>query len=434
MSIFKKSQKKQSSPKKQRSHWQKQELRQRIIGFIGVAVVAVVVIMLAAGWIFKQYLPIDRHMRTTVIEACGDKYSMAYYVDMLAFQTGVYAENGWADYFTGSAEQAIKDSAVMRAVCAKLGISVSNSDVKQYVKEIQDAYRYETGFILKDSAALRDYARGVLLEMKLRDDYFGPDIPVTAEYRDVMAMFVESQSQLDEIRALLAVGGDFGAIAEQYSLDSKTKDGKGALGSHPNGVFDYLLKTDGMDNAIFNQSVGSLGVYADDGFSKSMGYWLVKVTDRNEDNSEVRVSAMLLSSLEEAESIKSRLNRGENFTALAEQYSQCWSDEDKDDLGWITSKSAVYSNYVFDQSNAIGKVSDPIKDNSQSTKGGYWLFRVVASVENEVITAQDRSDLITKAVRDWLDDKKADTQTYSVVSYLDDEKRDFAAARVNKNK
>jgi len=430
--MFKRSQVKQNSPKKQRSHWQKQELRQRIIGFIGVAVVAVVVIMLAAGWFFKQYLPIDRHMRTTVIEACGEKYSMSYFVDMLAYQTGSYADYGWAEYFLDGVEKSVIDSAVLRTACAKLGISVSDDDVRQCIKELQAEYQYYHGTSLKESAALRDYARYVLLIQLLRDNYYGPEIPATAEHRDVLAMLLESQSQVDEIRARLAVGEDFETLAGQFSLNSETKENKGILGSHPKGIFDKILGVDGMDAAIFSQAVGGYGVYSDSSVGKLAGYWLVKVTERNEDNSEVRVSGMLLSSLDEAEAIKARLNRGENFTALAEQYSQCWTDENKDDLGWIKSASVAYGDYVFNKSNAIGKVSEPIQDLSQTTKGGYWLFKVTASVPDKNITSQDRSDLITKAIQDWLDGEKADTQVYSITSYLDDEKRDFAAARVNK--
>ena len=111
-----------------------------------------------------------------------------------------------------------------------------------------------------------------------------------------------------------------------------------------------------------------------------MGYWLVEVTGVNSDNSQVHVSGMLLASMEEAQSIKARLDAGEDFDTLAQQYSQNWSTTSKDDLGWITSDStAAYESYVFNTTTAVGAVSDPIKDTSQSTTGGYWLFKVTDS-------------------------------------------------------
>lgn len=423
---------KKSSPKKQRSQWQQQELRQRIIGIIGVAVVAVVAVVLVSGWFFKQYLPIDRHMRTTVMEVCGQKYDMAYFVDMLAYLTGENAKYGFAGYYVDEAAQLIERVGIINNACAKLGISVTDEDVSQYIKEYNSYYGIYYG-LLPDNAAVRDLVRASLYERRIRDDYFGPDVPITAEHREVVAMLLESQSQLEDIRTRLVLGEDFDKLAAEYSLDSITKEDS-ALGSHPKGVFDFLISTKGMDDAIFNQAVNSWGVYYDDSFEKELGYWLVKVTERNAESGEVRVSGMLLSSLEEANTVKTKLNAGGSFTALAEQYSQCWSDEGKDDLGWMspTGISAAYKSYVLDEDTAIGKVSDPIKDDKQHTEGGYWLFKVVSISPNGNITPDDRANLTKKAFNDWLEEIKADTQTYSVVNYLDDKMREFAAARVNK--
>lgn len=441
MSKNKEPQVKGASSKKQRSYWQQQELRQRIIGFIGVAVVAVVVIILASGWFVGRYLPIDRNMRTTVMEVSGQKYNMAYFVNALTYATDdQYLQYGYAEYFIDDTAQLIEKAAIINTASAKLGISVTDDDVNQYLKEMNDYVKWliELGYDyfrpIQNNAAVRDILRSELLEQRLKDDYFGTNIPTTAEYRDVVAMFLESQSQLDEVRARLAMGEDFDDLAKEYSLDSITKDDSGVLGSHPMGVFDYKLKTSGMDDAIFRQSVNSLGVYYDKDFSKKIGYWLVKITERDEDNDKVRVSGMLLSNEDDAKEIKARLDRGEDFTALAEQYSQCWSDEDKDDFGWLklSSINAAYSSYVSDEDIAIGKVSDPIKDTAQSTDGGYWLFKVVASTPGEDVTVEDRTTLISKAFDEWLDEQKADTQAYPVINYLDDEMRKFAASRAGK--
>ncbi|MCL2707212.1 MAG: peptidylprolyl isomerase [Dehalococcoidia bacterium] len=417
--------------KKQRSYWQQQELRQRITGIIGVTIVAVVVVIMASGWFFRQYLPIDRHMRADVMEVCGEKYNMAYFVNMLTYVSGEYIQ--FAEYFLDSAERSIEDSAIVRIASAKLGITVTDDDVKQYIKAWNEFYGPYYGVTIQSNAATRDLVRKQLLEQRLREDYFGINVPATAEYRDVAAMLLESQSQVNEILARLALGESFETLAAEYSLNSTTKSDS-ALGAHPKGVFDTILFSQGMDDAIFKQPVGSLGVYYDDSSAKSIGYWLVKVTGRDEDKGEVRVSGMLLSSLEEAKDIKSRLDRGESFVVLAEQYSQCWSDEDKDDLGWMkySDINKAYAAYVSGNSTAIGKVSDPIEDTDQETKGGYWLFKVVSVKADENVSAEDRATLIDKAYKAWLEELKADTQTYSVISYLDEDKRDFAVSRAGK--
>ena len=138
---------------------------------------------------------------------------------------------------------------------------------------------------------------------------------------------------------------------------------------------------------------------------------------------------MLLPSLEEAQSVKARLDAGEDFDTLAQQYSQNWSDTSKDDLGWITTSSTdAYKSYVFDTSTAIGAVSAPIKDANQSTKGGYWLFKVVGSTTGD-ISSDDKTDLTNKAFNDWLTALQADTANNTIVNSLDQAKKDFATAQ-----
>jgi peptidyl-prolyl cis-trans isomerase SurA len=397
------------------THWQKQARRQRIIGFGGVIVIVAVIATIVSGWYFKQYVPIDKPMHETVVEVNGHKFNMAYFVDALSYFSG--GQTSYIPYILDVVEQNIEQIELMREECIKLGITVTDDDVKQYMKENS----------LPDNAAMRDVARGTLLRQRLASDYFGPQVPVSAEYRDVLAMFLESQSQLDDIKAQVDAGADFSQLAADNSLDTVTAGDKGALGSHPKGVFDYLVSTTGLDDAIFAGAVGNWGEFKDDAFSKQVGYWLVKVTERNADNSQVRVSAILATSLEEAQSIKTRLDAGEDFTTLAQQYSQFWLDTTKDDLGQITADStAAYKTYVFDTANAIGAISDPIKDTAQSTKGGFWLFKVLDGAVEDVASA-DKTDLTNQAFNTWLKGLQADTNNNKIVNSLDDTKKAFAA-------
>ena len=114
------------------------------------------------------------------------------------------------------------------------------------------------------------------------------------------------------------------------------------------------------------------------------------------------------------------------FTALAEQYSQSWSDTAKDDLGWITtSATEAYESYAFDTATAIGAVSDPIKDTAQTTKGGYWLFKVLDSATQDM-ASDDKTDLENAAFNTWLKALQADTVNYKIINSLDDTKKAFA--------
>jgi parvulin-like peptidyl-prolyl isomerase len=407
--------------KRQLTHWQKQALRQRIIGITGIVTILAAIAVIVSGWYFKQYIPVDKPLSETVVEVNGHKFNMAYYVDAIKYFDNAYfsGQTSYIPYILDQVEQQIEQIELAKEAAAKLGFTISDSEVEQTIQTNS----------LDDNQAVRDIVRGGLLSQKLLSDYFGPKIPASAVQRDVLAMFVESQSRLDDIKAQIDAGADFGQLAADNSLESTSQGDKGALGSHAQGVFDYLLGTTGLDDAIFAEQVGTWGEFQDTATTKQVGYWLVKVTERKDDNSQVHVSAMLLSSLEEAQSIKTRLDAGEDFTTLAQQYSQAWSDTAKDDLGWITTDATqAFKSYVFDTSTAIGAVSAPLKDTAQSTKGGYWLFKVLDSVVKD-ISSEDKTNLENQAFNKWLTALQADTTNNKIINSLDDAKKNFAATQ-----
>ena len=407
--------------KRQLTHWQKQTLRQRIIAITAIVTILAVIAVIVVPGYFKWYVPNIKPMHETVVEVNGHKFSTAYYVDALKYFDQAYynGQTEYIPYILDAVEQNIEQIELMKQAATALGITVSDSDVAQLIQNNS----------LDDNQAVKDIVRGQLLRDKLLSDYFGPQVPTSGEQRDVLAMFLESQSQLDDIKAQINAGADFGQLATDNSLESTTQGDKGALGSHFKGVFDYLLSTTGLDDAIFAQQAGIWGDFHDTDTTKQVGYWLVKVTERNSDNSQVHVSGMLLGSLEEAQSVKTHLDSGEDFTTLAQQYSQKWSDTSKDDLGWITTSSTdAYKSYVFDTTVAVGTISTPIKDTSQSTKGGYWLFKVVGSTTGD-ISSDDKTDLTNKAFNDWLTALQADTVNNTIVNSLDQAKKDFATAQ-----
>lgn len=402
--------------RRQLTHWQKQALRQRIIAISGVATIVAVVAVIVSGWYFKQYVPIDKPMHETVIEVNGQKFTMGYYVDAIKYFIGGQTE--YIQYALDPVINNIEQIELMRENSGSLGVTVTDDEVHQQIVDNS----------LADNQAVRDIVRGQLISNKLLTDYFGPQVPASGEQRDVLAMFVESQSQVDAFKAQIDAGADFAQLAKDNSLESTSQSDSGALGSHANGVFDYLLGTTGLDDAIFSQPIGTWGTYNDVDKTKSLGYWIVKITDRNSDNSQVRLSGILLSSMDEAVSVQSRLDAGEDFTTLAQQYSQNWSDTSKDDLGWVLSSStAVYQAFALNADNPVGSVSPVIEDTTVTTKGGYWLFKVFGTVTQD-LSSDDTTSLSNKAFNSWLTGLQA-APANKVTSTIDDAKKTFAAAQ-----
>ncbi|GAI16299.1 unnamed protein product, partial [marine sediment metagenome] len=166
-------------------------------------------------------------------------------------------------------------------------------------------------------------ARAELLRSKLLDKHFEQTVPVFAEQRRIIAMFLESESQATEVRARLEAGEDFAELAGELSLDGFSKDEKGDLGWHPEDVLAELLATSIPGEHAFGSEVEVLSqpIY-DETNTKGVGYWLVKILDRTQEPEQVHIQAILLGSEQEAQDVRVRLEAGEDFATLAQELSQ----------------------------------------------------------------------------------------------------------------
>lgn len=404
--------------KHQLSQWQKQKRRHRLILILGISVIAAVSGIIGRGWYFDQYLP----MHETVIRVNDTEFNMGYYVKMLELSGG-----GQPDYLPFLADQvvtAIEQNELIRQGAERLGIVATNSEVDEMLKEFDPPL----------SRDYRDLIRNEILKGKLRDVYFDQLVPMFAEQRHVMAMFLESENQASEIRARLKGGEDFGKLASELSLDSLSQTENGDLGWHPYGILSETMGTSIPDDYAFALSVGALSqpLY-DEAKTKSVGYWLVKVLDRDEEEEEVQLQVMLLGSEQEAQEVITKLENGEDFAALAEELSQhSESREEGGDLGWLTSGeiNPVYQDFVLNAE--MGTLSEPIKDEAVTTKGGYWLVEVLAKEDDRQIEESDRDLFKAKALDAWVT-SLWDDPANEIESYLDDEKKAWAIAEAMKH-
>ncbi len=402
--------------RRQLSRWQRQKRRQRIIIGIGISVISIIVGLVGTG-IYLEYKPLGQ----TVVEVNDTKFNMDYYVNALKYHAGGQ-DVQYIQFLLDPVLENIKQNELIRQEALELGISISNKEIDEEIKSRD----------LPRNQAVRDLVRAQLLIERLRQDYFEPQLPLVMEQKNIMAMFLESQSQVAEVKARLESGEDFAMLAGELSLDSLTGQESGDLGWRPRGVLEELLDTSVFEDSVFSSEVGILSqpLY-DEEKPKSLGYWLAQVLERKEDSEEVHVQAMLLASEEEAQGIKARLESGEDFAMLAGSHSQLpGADEDKGDLGWLApgSMSQAVSDFIFDSETELDIISEPIRDETASTSGGYWLFRIMDSDTREPAD-EDRDLLVAQAMDDWLASLIDDPEA-RIVSYLDDEMKAFAADRV----
>jgi len=400
--------------KRQLSHWQRQKRRQRIILGLGIFIIAAVFVIMGVGWYIGQYQPLHQ----TVIRVNDTKFNMKYYVEMLKLYEGDQPAQ-YMQYLADSAVKNIEQNELIRQGALKLGISVSDDAVTEELKSSD----------LPNSDVPRDLVRIQLLISKLQDEYFDQQVPVSAEQVHVMAMLLESEQQATEVKAKLDNDESFAELAEELSLDYLSKTNQGDLGWHPEDILNELLKPTIVEYA-FSSEVGVLSqpIY-DEELIKAVGYWLIMVLERNEDEEEAHVQAMLLGSEEEAQNVKARQEAGEDFATLAKELSQLDGvEENEGDLGMLTPGivSPTFDEFVFNPELELEMLSEPIRDDAITTKGGYWLIKMVDKDENRPIDDNDRNLLKAKALDDWVSSLLDDPENEVDDSYLDNEKKAWA--------
>ena len=139
---------------------------------------------------------------------------------------------------------------------------------------------------------------------------------------------------------------------------------------------------------------------------------------------------MLLGSEEEAQDMKVQLEGGEDFATLAEDNSQhTQSQKEGGDLGFLAPEDIQEALKNFVLNSEVGTLSEPIKDDTVATRGGYWLVKVVEQEDSRQISDEDRDFLKAKALNDWVVSLWSDPENV-VESYLDSEKKAWAIEKV----
>jgi len=405
--------------RRQLSHRRQQERRRRIITTAGIIIIALVVVLVGVGWYLGDYRP--RH--ETVIRVNDTEYDMNYYIRVLKlYGEGQSAENLLA--LTDEVANVIQQSELVRQAAEKVGVTVSDNVV--------DAELARRNLLL--SREYRDLVRPELLITKLRDEYFEQQVPLSGEQRHIMAMFLESENQTIEVEARLERWEAFTDLASELSLESFSRDKEGDLGWLPRGILTILLGTSVVDEYAFSAEVGVLSepVYDED-LTKEVGYWLIQVMERDEDMKDAAVQALVLSSRQEADEVRAKLEAGGDiggaFAQMAEEYSQLAVGN----KGFLKSVAPgklteVFDKAVFGPELELQELSEPLRDETIFTKGGYWLIKVAEIDDNRPLEPFDRDLLKAKALDDWISELLAD-ETNMVESYLDNKQKMWAVER-----
>jgi parvulin-like peptidyl-prolyl isomerase len=313
---------------------------------------------------------------------------------------------------------------LIRQGALELGIVVSDQELDEELKSHDPSF----------DDAHRDVNRNQMLINKLLDSHFEQTVPMLAEQRHIMAIFLESESQVAEVNARVEAGEDFAELAGELSLDAFSKDNKGDLGWHPEDVLVELLATSILGEHAFSLEIGVLSqpIY-DETKTKGVGYWLVEILDRQQEPEQVHVRAILLGSEEEAQDVITRLEAGEDFTTLVQELSQhTVTKENGGDFHWLSPEDvapgSVFTAWADIFELETGVISELIRDDTEVTTGGYWLLKVLAKEDDKQISDDDRNFLKTRALDEWVLSLWYDSGN-EANNYLTDEMKEWAIAK-----
>lgn len=383
-----------------------------------VIIAAVVFLVGISSWIgygfYKDYK--SDPLREVVIKVNNVPFSMEYFVDMLdVYTTDVNSTMlyYYADYFTGMAADTIINAESLRqAAKEELGIDVTADEISAELEKRE----------LPDNKVYRDLIGATLLEAKV-GERFDPGVNATMEQAHVLVMLLESQEVADDVMARIEAGGNFTALAEEFSCNSSVARDLGPLPKE-------LMPNTSIANAAFNLTPGDTSQPIYDGnATKNVGYWLIEVTDAQ--NETINAQVMLLTSEAKAEQVRAELAAGGNFSALAGNYSQHESKTKGGKLDGL--KRGDMGSTAFDQvafNITLNQVSEPVKDESVQTTGGYWIVKVIDRGDRQ-LDEQLREELKGKRYDDWL---VAWQKKSTIDNRLDEDKNAWAIDEVFKRR
>ena len=221
----------------------------------------------------------------------------------------------------------------------------------------------------------------------LRDILF----PVKVSDQSIDSVQAVAEAVLDSIQA----GADFGDMARRYSADGSAASG-GDL-----GWFGRNVMVPEFERAAFSLAVGEVSGTVHTQF----GYHLIKSLERQGDR--VHAAHILFRTLPsqadlsaataEAESLRDRILAGEDFAALAKQYSvDSATAINGGDLGWIpwSSLPEPFLSHVGD--SPAGAVLDPV-----AADDGIHIIRIEERREARPYDlALDRAEITEMAKRE----------------------------------
>jgi len=392
--------------KRQLSRHRREERIQRITYIVGITFIAAVVAF--CGYLIWNFQV--KPFRQPAIKINDVTYDMNYYLKSLA----LYSRNqdpSQVSTIANNVVDYIEYNQAMKKYAADFGITASKDEI--------DTLLENQG--LADNQPNRDGAEATLLQQKLIQNHFDKEVPASVEQVDTQALFAESQETADKARAKAAAGDNFTALVVDYDLEPLTRDVGGNLGWLPKD-FAYLLLgslgNSSLKDIPFTLQAGEVSQPVFDGtVTKSLGYWVVQVTETDPTKGN-HVRGILTGSRHDAEAIREKIVAGDNFTELVAAYSQDFNSASiGGEIGWTT-EATIANRIVLGLALplSVGEVSQPGADSNVTTAGGFWVVKAVDRDDNRALDKNTRQGLANGLFNNWINTKMKDDKVETVMT------------------
>lgn len=251
---------------------------------------------------------------------------------------------------------------------------------------LQDNRKYQAELKSYRAQLAKNYLTDTKVTKELTDEAYAraqkevkaSHILINVDENAMPADTLKAYNKIADIRKKALAGEDFGKLAQQYSQDPSAKENKGDL-----GYFSVFRMVYPFESGAYNTPVGQISKIVRSRF----GYHIIKVTDIRDNRGDVSVAHIMImkpkkETPEDAAKAKStiddiykKLKQGEDFAALAKQFSQ---DKASANIGGKLNRfsSGELSSTVFeDQAFALqnpGDISQPFE-----TQYGWHIVKLV---------------------------------------------------------
>jgi len=376
--------------KKQLSHWEQEQRRSRIIT-ISISSVIIAVLILVSIVIIDSLSDDDN---VTVLKVGDRSFDMDYYAKMLNLY-GIRNSSSEDDVNEKAQEvlQAIEDREIMRQLATDLGVSVDGDEIDEKIDEAFPAPEPDEDGNLP---AYSDYEILIkrldkigVSEKDVRQDFEAAILSVKVQEfigeRDVPGELPQAH-----VRGIMA---DTKIEAPQQSVE----DVEVVVEGNPDAQVDAQIEPE------------------------------VSIQTATIQEEKVNIQMIVAQ-------IKARLDDGEDFASLAEEFSTDGaSSRSGGDLDWIpegiseTASGARYSEeFEATAFNLdIGTLSEPIPLNDSANNTRFWLIDPIERQDSRELDEGERNVFEYKAFNDWYPEQR---DTFVIEDLLDDVLRKQAIA------